>query len=498
MMQSRDKRIGDGSTTAVDSRRDNKRVLLIDPTFRELAFGDQWEPSPRLAPPLGLMYLATPLIEAGFDVEFIDLNVERFTLDQFMQKARDRDYVGLTCYSASLESVQELIPIIRKANPQAYILCGGPYCTLSENPVAGSDLTAIGEAEEYIVEMLERVAQERSLEGIPGIIYRKDGEWIRNPGTMQVKDLNLNRPASLELAQGKQYGDFMGMRLRDVTAIITSRGCPFRCAFCTNIAKLPYRARAVDSVVKEIQEYYDRGFKYLAVYDDNFLLDKVRAMQIMDEIIHRKIRMKIIVLGRVDSADEALYRKLKQAGVLMIMFGIESANQDVLDFYHKQVTVQQIREAVRMCNRMGIMSYGWFIIGAPMETREHFENDLRLANETHLDLAYLNVLGYPEGSKLWEDARRKGLIEEHETIVRANERLSNFSFEELCAIKADMTQRFYLDFARLLRIIYKFWRLHELFHLVKLLLRNNYVNVFTNPYEAKSAPATIAVERLPD
>jgi len=508
-MLSRDEVIGDDSATSVrsrpayadrhgmSSRRGNKRVLLIDPTFRELAFGDRWKPSPRLAPPLGLMYLATPLIQAGFDVEFIDLNVERFTMNQFAQKVRNSEFVGLTCYSASLESVQKLIPIIRKANPQAYIMCGGPYCTLSEKHVAGADLTAIGEAEEYIVEMLERLVQEKSLEGIPGVIYRKNGELIRNKGIMQAKDLNSNRPTSFELARDKEYGYFFGIRLRDITGMITSRGCPFRCAYCVNTAKLPYRARAVDNVIEEIQEYHNRGYRHLVFYDDNFLFNKKRAMEIMDEIIRRQIRMKIIVLGRVDSADPVLYRKLKEAGVTIILFGVESANQDVLDFYHKQVTVQQIREAVRMCNQMGILSYGWFIIGAPMETREHFENDLRLANEIHLDFAYYNILGYREGSKLWEDARRKGLIKENEIIVWANEKLSNFTFEELCTVRAGMTRRFYLNPARLLRIVYKTWRLNELPHLLKL-LRKNIIQVFTNPWEAESAPATIAVERLPD
>ena len=509
-MLSRDEVIGDGSTTGVHSRpahanrhdmsshRGNKRVLLVDPTFRELAFGDRWKPSPRVAPPLGLMYLATPLIEAGFDVEFIDLNVERFTVNQFIQKVRNRDFVGLTCYSASLESVQKLIPIIRKANPQAYIMCGGPYCTLSEKHVAGADLTAIGEAEEYIVEILLRLVQEKSLEGIPGIVYRKNGELIRNKGIMQVKDLNSNRPASFELARGKEYGYYFGIRVRDITGMITSRGCPFRCAYCTRISTLAYRVRAVDNVIEEIQEYHDRGYKYLVFYDDNFLFNKRRAMRIMDEIIKREIRMKLIVLGRVDSADEVLYRKLKEAGVAIILFGIESANQDVLDFYHKQVTVQQIREAVRMCNQVGILSYGWFIVGAPMETREHFENDLRLANETHLDFAYYNILGYREGSELWEDAYRRGLIKENETIVWANEKLSNFAFEELRAIRAEMTRRLYRNPARLLRIIYKTWRLNELPHLLKLLLQKNIVKAFTNPWEAKSAPARIAVERPPD
>jgi radical SAM superfamily enzyme YgiQ (UPF0313 family) len=438
------------------------------------------------------MYLATPLIEAGFDVTFVDLNVERLTREEFSRIASDRDFIGLTCYSASLHSVQKLIPILRQANPRAYILCGGPYCTMSERHVAGADLTAIGEAEEHIAEILQRLVERKSLEGIPGLIYRKDGELVANGGMMQVRDLNLNRPASLELAQGKTYGHFFGMRLQHITAMITSRGCPFRCAYCVNVAKLPYRVRSVENVVDEIETYRDSGYTQLVLYDDNFLFNKRRAISIMDEIIRRDIRLDIAVLGRVDSADEGLYRKLRQAGVKMIMYGIESANQDVLDFYNKQVTVQQAREAVRLCNQVGILSYGWFILGAPMETREHFENNLRLANETHLDLAYYNVLGYRQGSRLWEDAVRQGLIEEHETTVRANERLSNYSFEELCAIRADLIRRLYLNPARLLRIVHKLWRLGELSRLAQL-LRSNIVRVFTDPYGI-GAPARIAVD----
>ena len=508
-MLSRDEGMGDGSTTSVharsananrhdmSARRGNKRVLFIDPTFRELAFGNRWEPSPRVSPPLGFMYMAAPLIEAGFDVELVDLNVERFTVDQFTEKVRDSDFVGLTCYSASLHSAQKLIPIIRKANPQAYIMCGGPYCTLSEKHVAGADLTAIGEAEEHIVEILARLVQEKPLDGIPGIIYRKNGELIRNKGIMQVEDLNLTRPAGFELTQGKEYGYFFGIKVKGITGMITSRGCPFRCAYCTRLHTMAYRVRAADNVIEEIQEYYDKGYKYLVFYDDNFLANKKRAMQIADEIIRRGIQIKIVVMARVDSADEVLYRKLKQAGVALILFGIESFNQDVLDFYHKKVTIQQIKKAVRMCNQMGMLSHGWFIVGAPMDTREHFENDLRLANETHLDFAYFNVLGYREGSDLWEDARRRGLIEENETIVWANEKLSNFTFEELRAIRAEMTRRFYLNPARLLRIIYKAWRLNGLSQLLEL-LRKNIIQVFTNPWEAKSAPPRIAVERSPD
>ena len=150
-----------------------------------------------------------------------------------------------------------------------------------------------------------------------------------------------------------------------------------------------------------------------------------------------------------------------------------------------------------MCNQMGILSYGWFIVGAPMDTREHFENDLRLINKTHLDFAYFNVLGYREGSDLWEDACQKGLIKKNETIVWANEKLSNFTFEELRAVRAEMTRRVFIKPSRLLRILYKTWRLNELPQVLKL-LRKNIVQVFTNPWETKIAPARIAVERLPD
>jgi radical SAM superfamily enzyme YgiQ (UPF0313 family) len=443
------------------------------------------------------MYLATPLLKAGFDVDFIDLNVEKFTIDQFILKVQNEDIVGLTCYSASLGSVLKLIPIIRKANPQAYIMCGGPYCTLSEKHVAGADLTAIGEAEEYIVEILNRIILQKSLDGIPGIVYRKNGALLRNKGIMQTRNLNESRPANFELAQDKDYGYFFGIKMQGITGLITSRGCPFRCAYCTRIHTLAYRTRSVGNVIDEIQENYDKGYRYLVFYDDNFLANRKRAIQIMDEIIKRDIHIKIFIMARVDSADEILYRKLKEAGVAMIMYGIESANQDVLDFYNKKVSVQQVKEAVRMCNQVGILSYGWFIVGAPLDTREYFKNDLRLINETHLDFAYFNVLGYREGSDLWEDACQEGLIKRNETIVWANENLSNFTFDELHSIRAELTRRVFLNPARLLRILYKTWRLGELPQVLKL-LRKNIIQVFTNPWETTIAPSRIAVEQISD
>lgn len=472
-----------------------KKVLLIDPPFRDIAFGSRWQLSPRLAPPLGLMYLATPILKAGFEVDFIDLNIERFSKEQFLIKVIQADFIGFTCYNESLNNVLRLIKIIRQANPRVFILCGGPYCTMSEKYVRGSDLTAIGEAEEYIAEILTQLVKKKSLANIPGIIYKKEGKLIRSQGVMKVENLDLNYPSFLELAKDKNYGYYLGVKLDNIMGIITSRGCPFSCRFCVCKGRLPYRERSAENVVEEIKKLSKQRFRYLVFYDNNFLLNKKRARQIMERLIEENIRVKIVIQGRVDSADLVLYQKLRQGGVMIIMYGIESANQNVLDFYNKRVKLEQIKKAVSLCNKEGIFSYGWIIIGAPMETEEHFRKDIQFFNEIKLDFMFLGPLEYSVGSGLWQEAFQKGLIKENEIMVRANKKLSNFSTQQIFAIKERMNRKFYLNLARLLRIVFKFWKLKEIPLMIKFILEGNkdLVQWINNPFKIQKIQKKVVV-----
>jgi anaerobic magnesium-protoporphyrin IX monomethyl ester cyclase len=431
-----------------------KSVLLMMPPFREYNHG-KWKSSESPSPPLGLMYLATPLIHEGYNVNFIDLSVEELDRQQYFDILRRSNFILITCFTRALVNVKKIINDIKKINKNAYIITGGPYCTETETYIEGSDMSVFGEADLVIDKILDLISSKKSLDGIPGLCYKKNGKLVRNPGTLLVEDLDLIEPPSLDLAKNKNYGCLYGVRIDNViTPILTSRGCPFDCSFCT-YRRTKYRTRSVDNVSREIKMRVEAGSKYLAFYDDNFLLNKPRAMDLMDKIIENKFKLKIILMGRADSVDYELYKKLREAGVFLIIFGIESANQDVLDFFNKKTTVEKTKESITMANKVGIITFGNLIIGAPMEEKRHFDTNKKFFKEVPLDLLSMHILKYIYGSHIWNDALQKGLIKKDEIAVEANEKLSNFSTEELTKVQKELIKSFYNSPKRILRLIYK-------------------------------------------
>jgi anaerobic magnesium-protoporphyrin IX monomethyl ester cyclase len=463
----------------------HKNILLIHSPFKKLSFGDHWQGTESLAPPLGLMYLATPLIGKGYAIDFLDMNVDRITKQEFKNIILKNSIIGLTTYSDSLKNVKKIITMIRTINPKAVILCGGPYCNLSKKYIEGSDLVFVGEAESLICEILEAKLSRGSLEEFPGLIYNENGVIRRTDGILELKDLDANHP-SLELAKAKLYGYFFNHKILNITGIMSSRGCPFQCTYCTHKGILNYRERSVHHVVKELKELSQKGFKYIIFYDDNFLLNKKRVVQIMNHIVKEKLKIKMIVQGRVESADMEFYRLLRKAGVVMIMFGIENANQDILDFYKKGTNIETIKRAIELCNKSGIITFGYMILGAPMENKEHFMQNKKFVNAVALDYININILGYYQGSKLWHDAVNAGLINENETVVYANQDLSQYSYEEWWRLKTELLDHFYSKKTRILRFGYKLLKLGMLPDIVKILwhARGNLFTKFKSPFIA--------------
>jgi radical SAM superfamily enzyme YgiQ (UPF0313 family) len=157
--------------------------------------------------------------------------------------------------------------------------------------------------------------------------------------------------------------------------------------------------------------------------------------------------IEVMILGaRVDSADKKLYAKMKKANVKFVGYGIESGNQDVLDFYHKDITLQQIRTTIQLAKDMGFFTYGSFILGAPCETEKHFKNTITFACSLPLDIADFGPLFYQKGSFLWNQAVQHGNISKHEYSVTADSRkgLGHFTSEELDRVLSNAFKHFYL------------------------------------------------------
>ena len=229
-----------------------RNVLLIQPSFSGYAFGDKWKETESLTPPLGLMYLASPLISAGYNVRFIDLNVNKFERKKFIKQIKDNDFILISCYTDSLSSAKKIINDVKRFNNNTIILCGGPHCNMSEEYINGSHVTAIGEAEAYITRILNAIRFKKSLKGIPGLIYKKNGRVVRNPGIMKVEDLDLSKFPALELVDNKNYGSFAGFKI-PFAPIMSSRAALSVAITALTVGGLSIEREALIMLLKKLK-----------------------------------------------------------------------------------------------------------------------------------------------------------------------------------------------------------------------------------------------------
>ena len=454
--------------------KDGKKVLILFPPFNDCFFGKKWKRSDSPFVPLGILYLATPLVKAGYNVRIIDFHVDHLDEDQYYNSLKDADFILISCFTFAIYNVQRIIKDIKSTNSEATIICGGPLCNEYQSHIENSDITVFGEADMMIVKILELVSEGKSLSDIPGLSYKQNGNLIRNPGLLKVENLDLVDIPKFDISLNKDYGYIYGIWLAKLFPIITTRGCPFKCTFCT-FQNVKYRERSVESVLEEIYLRAKDGAKYIVFCDDNFLIHKKRVNRILDSIIQNNLKIKIIIQGRIDMIDYNLCLKLKQANVIMLIFGIESVNQDVLDFYNKKITVEKIRQVINNLNSVGIITISGLIIGAPIERTEHFENTIQFFKRVPQDFLNVNILRYQYPSPLWIEKNRDGLIKDEDFLVYANESLSNFTFMDLLDIQKNIIRSFYNNPGRILRVAYKVTKHFGMLLIIKMLsiyLRN--------------------------
>jgi radical SAM superfamily enzyme YgiQ (UPF0313 family) len=203
-----------------------RKVLLIFPPMQEYIYGHKWRSTESPTAPLGLMYLATPLIKAGYQVDFIDFTVDQLNQEDYFEALKNADFILISCYSQALGNILKIIRDVRWIHKNAPVLCGGPHCNETEMHVEGSDMTVYGEADQVIVKILDRISSKGSFDDIPGISYCQDGQIVRNPGFHIVEDLDALEFPSFRLARKKKYGYLYGLKLNHIAGIMTSRGCP--------------------------------------------------------------------------------------------------------------------------------------------------------------------------------------------------------------------------------------------------------------------------------
>lgn len=407
-------------------------------------------------PPLGLIYLASPLEKRGHKIKLIDFIAEPFSEKKLKNEVSKSDVIGISVVSHVKTSVVKLVNFIKGNYPNKTVIIGGPHCTIQQKEALKeikADISVMGDGEETIVEIANALSKNKDLSQIHGIYYRKNGTIKKGLPAKEIDDLDsIDFPARSYLKNyiyGKKTVAGVTVFARGkITSMMTTRGCPFNCRFCVSKAIFnKYRLRSAKNVVKEM-EGISKDYDTVFAVDDNFLMDKKRAHQIMDLLIEKNLDLDIWVAGvRVTDADEELFKKMKKAGVKSLEFGIESGNQEVIDYYNKKITLEKVEKAVTLSRKTGFLTIGNFILGAPIETEKHINDSISFAKKLKLDFAFFYGFHFLKGSDLWEEAVKEGKIKENEMFVECDSRrnLCNFTPDEIRELMHRAYRSYYFD-----------------------------------------------------
>lgn len=428
------------------------RFLLINPFIDTTVVKEIFAIKAEI-PPLGLIYLASSLIENGHEAEIVDFCAEEYNDQKLMKKLVKIDAVGISVQSHSQGSAREIINLIKKLEPDIPVIIGGPHCTLEPEMSLidlNADISVEGDGEIALVKIADSLEGNLPLKSIPGVFYKENGKVVHGPPAETIMNLDSLPFPARHLIEKYKYGELQGgynPTHGKVTSIMISRGCPYNCAFCVNRAiTKKYRVRSAENVICEIKEIAKK-YDFLHIIDDNFFVNKKIANEILDFLIKEKHGLEIWISGvRVDVANKETFNKMKKAGVTTISMGIESGNQDILDYYNKKITLDQIRKSVELARKTGFYTVGYFIVGSPLETEKHIKKTIDFAKSLPLDHATFSPFAYLKGSPIWNDAFKQGKIKREEFAVLAtSERgLGNFSEDEIWEWSIKAFREFYL------------------------------------------------------
>ena len=361
--------------------------------------------------PLGLLYIAAMLEHENEEVCVIDAAAEQLNIPQTVQRVREwkPDVIGIGATTVIFEGAKELATALKEALPEAPIVLGGYHVTLVPDEAMAHDAFDVGvlhEGEYTMVELLEHFRGERELSSIEGIIYRGEEGLIETAHRKEFRALDeLPIPARHLLPPDLYRPIPVDEHGLPKFAMITSRGCPHKCAFCQK-AGSGYRSRSARQVVDEIEHLVrDFGAKDIAIVDSLFCANKRRVMAICDEIIRRGVKVSWTCSSRVEVVDKEMLQRMKDAGCWRTRFGVESGSDGVLDFISKGITKEKIRNAITWADEVGLRPKAFFMVGHMPDTKETMRETIDFAKSIPLHdvTVQINTLlpGTPQ-MEIWE------------------------------------------------------------------------------------------------
>lgn len=412
-------------------------ITLLNPKLKT------W--SPNVYAPLGLAYIASALESIGHKVKIIDLNSRNISDSKLKNQVSDAGMVGIGGMITEYHEVVRLTRVVRESNQGAKIILGGALATTWTEKVlsnSDADIAVIGEGEETIVKLMEAIKTNQDFSTMKGIAFKKDGVVKINPVAEPIMDLDSILFPARHLLDMNRYTTHhfksFGMKIKGnvkSTTLITSRGCPYGCVFCYHeVWGHKWRGRTPDNIIREMKELKrDYGFNGFVFNDDTMVVDRQRIKEFCNKLIDKKLDIQWYCNGRVNLMNEELIRLMAKSGCKGIAYGIESGNQQILNFIKKGITLEQVEQITKITKQAGIHVTGYFMLGMLGETRKTIQQTIDFARKLNLDFYGFNLTTPMQGTVLYKLAEEKGLITSEELQDWSVHAITNLTDD--CTIK---------------------------------------------------------------
>lgn len=482
-------------------------VLLLSP-FLIIQSDD---PS-NISPPLSLAYIAAYLEKKRVKVSILDIAAEgieivkkigkktRFGLTnkEIIQRVKNSGakIVGITCASTLHAKEAHLLAVlVKKADANILLVMGGAHPSVAPSQVLQDkniDMVVRGEGEITFWEIYKKYQKGKIPKNILGTSICQGKKIINYSNRPLIKNLDdLPFPARhlLPMQTYLKYSKGTYLMRQPAMALISSRGCPGNCVYCSvkTIWGRVWRARSAKNVVDEIEVLInDFGAREIHFMDDSVSVNKKRLRQICQEIIKRKLDIKWTTPNGIAIwlLDKKLIKKMKQAGCYRLTFGFESGNKDVLNKYiGKFYDYNKAKNIVTYASKIGLWTAATFILGFPYETKEQIEDTINFAISTDLDMAVFFLANPFPGTKMFTDFQKEGLLPKNiQNIVRGC-KTKHFTHRQLLSIQAEAFSRFMRSrFKKPWRFLYKIKSIDDIIYtsklannLTKLMIKQNLI-----------------------
>lgn len=461
-------------------------MVLVPPSkfsrnvARDLIYGC-WCKGKRIAgikfPPLSLLQVATVLKQDGFDVSLVDAAATGMNLEELKRLAPGFSLVVLLTSTMTVNEDAAVLNELKKANKELKTAVFGAHPTfMPRHTLAkeGIDVVVRREAEYIIRDLARALADENDgWQKVKGIGYKtENGEVVLNELYPFIENLDeLPIPDRTMLPSGIDYFNPVVKRV-PYTTMMTSRGCPGRCTFCSSPSfygrKIRYRS--VESMIEELEFIQKLGYREVFFRDEIFTVVKSRTIALCEEMMRRKLNFSWICSARIGSVDREMMEIMKRAGCHMIRFGVESGSQKILENIKKGITLEETRQTFRWAHEVGLDTHAHLMLGTPGETAETIEETIRFIKEIEPTIITCGICTPYPGTQLFEEVKAKhpeigdgsqcDLSRLH-TKSFYNEVFTELTPEELSAGVRRVYRKFYLRPGYLLKWLFRIKSIDE-------------------------------------